>query len=187
MKRKKYLSPRIKFKKSTFFFIGFFVLLILIHLILLIIQNRKLNSQIIFLKKEVPHLLKGDYAPPIAVIGKRKSFNFNSKNKKSLLFVFTTFCIHCDKNLTFWKRLSYELKPKTQIIAIVTKGMEQSQNLKVNFPIYVPEDINRFMNDYRVSDYSQTILINREGEIEWIKAGKLNSDDYFKIKELVQN
>lgn len=174
----------MKYNKLINFFIGLFILLILIPLMLLIVQNRKLKGQIVLLRKEIPHLIVNNYAPPIAVIEEREFLYFHNNSKKTLLIIFSTFCTNCDKNLTFWKRLDHQLKEKVQIIAVVSKGVEQAQTLKVNFPIYVPEDINGFINDYKVSNSSQTILINKEGEIEWIKVGELNSDDYLKIKEL---
>jgi len=96
----------MKLKKLVNFLIGILILLILVEMVILIIQNRKLKAQIIALRKEIPHLIPGDYALPIEVInleGKIEFINFNNK-RKTLLFIQVDSCIPCDKNLIFWRR-----------------------------------------------------------------------------------
>ena len=74
----------MKYNKLINFFIGLFVLLILIPLMLLIVQNRKLKGQIVLLRKEIPHLIVNNYAPPIAVIEEREFLYFHNNSKTDL-------------------------------------------------------------------------------------------------------
>jgi thioredoxin-related protein len=160
---------------------------IMILSILVINQNRKLRKENLVLIKRAPHLIVGEKAPPITLLGQEEILNFTNRNKKTLLLIFSSSCLSCDKNLVFWKRLDNQLSNIVRIIAIVPKGIEKAKNLKVNFPIYVTKNIEQFINKYKLFNSSQTILVDKEGEVIWIKAGELNRDDYLKIKELAQN
>ena len=181
----------MKLKKLVNFLIGILILLILVEMVILIIQNRKLKAQIIALRKEIPHLIPGDYALPVEVInleGKIEFINFNNK-RKTLLFIQVDSCIPCDKNLIFWRRLSYQLKDKARVLLISLKELEEARNLKlylkVDIPVYTPKNKEKFIQDYKISKFSQTILINGTGKVKWTKASELNADDYFKLKKLV--
>jgi hypothetical protein len=182
----------MKFKRPINILIGFLILMILIEMVTLIIQNRRLKAQIIALKKKVPHLIVGDYALPIEVIkinGEEEFINFNNNYQKTLLFILSSSCVPCDKNLIFWRRLGYQLRNKARILLISLGEWEDMHNLKsylkVDIPIYIPENKEKFIQDYRIRNFSQTVLIDEKGKVEWIKANGLNADDYFKLRELV--
>jgi len=57
--------------------------------------------------------------------------------------------------------------------------------LKVDIPVYIPKNREKFIQDYRIRNFSQTVLIDEKGKVKWVKANELNADDYFKLKELV--
>lgn len=182
----------MKFSKLMNILIVFLIILILIEMVILMIQNRRLKAQIVALRKEVPRLIIGDYAPLIEVInlkGEREFINFDKMNQEILLFIQSPSCIPCDKNFIFWRRLSYQLKDKVRILMIGLKELKDARNLRSYFrmdiPVYIPKNKEKFIRDYKVSNFSQTILIDRKGKVKWIKASELNGDDYFKLTELV--
>ncbi|MCP2519684.1 hypothetical protein NLB65_01265 [Candidatus Aminicenantes bacterium AC-335-B20] len=181
----------MKYKKLVNFLIGILILLILLEIVILIIQNRRLKAHIIALRKEIPHLIPDDYAPPIEAVnldGKIEFIDFNN-NKKTLLFIQTNSCIPCDKNLIFWRRLSYQLKDKARVLLISLRELKDARNLKsylkVDIPVYTPKNREKFIRDYRISKFSQTILINGKGKVEWIKTGELDGSDYYELRELI--
>lgn len=190
------LSKCLMSKSKTYLSIlmGFLILLVLVEMLFLIIQNKKLKEQIIALRNEIPDLIINDYAPTMEVIkldGELLFMDFIEIHSKSLLFILPKSCATCEKNLLFLKRFSSQLKDRVQVLAIVLGRTDRAQdlknNLKMDFPIYIPENENRFSYNYRISNFSLTFLINERGRIQWIKKGDLNSDDYFKIKDLVIN
>ncbi|MEW6457231.1 MAG: redoxin domain-containing protein [Acidobacteriota bacterium] len=178
-------------KRLINYLIGFFVLFILIQSGLLIYQNNKLKSQIKTLKTSAPHLLIEENAPQIKAIdlnGKEENINFSTINKKILFFIFSPSCVPCEKNFVFWQRLNLKLKEKVHAMAIIIGELDDvkllKQAKKIRFPLYIPKEKDKFISNYRISNFSQTILIDEKGKIQWIKAGNLDGDDYNRIKEL---
>lgn len=53
-----------------------------------------------------------------------------------------------------------------------------------NFPVYMPEEKEAFISTYGISTSSQTILIDEEGKIKYLKSGGLNREDYILIKRI---
>lgn len=171
--------------------IGLFILFVLAGFVYLAIQNNRLRNQIQAVREGVPNLLINDHAPSIEIIkinGEKDFIEFSHKDQKHLLFILANSCNPCEKNMHFWKRLYFQLKDHVQVLGIVLEGMNQAQSLmkdlKVGFPVYGLDENSRFKKSYRVSNLSQTLVIDEQGRVEWIKTGDLNGDDYQKIKKL---
>ncbi len=181
-------------RRALDYFIALTALLVLLVLSWFLISKNKRKDS----KKEPlenTQFLTATYdAPPIkalAISGKPEIIDFSQTDKKKLLFIWHPSCSLCEENITFWNRFSHQLKDKVQIIGILTCGLEEAQLFErtkgINFPLYIPTDRQGFITNYKVLNFSQTILIDERGKIQNMKAGRLDRDDYVEIKQIALN
>jgi hypothetical protein len=180
--------------KGKFVVASLFLAAFLIGFAYLTWQNRNLRNQVIILRKQIPNLLTNEIAPSFEATdlnGLKETIIFFNEGKKHLLFVLSNFCNPCEKNVVYWKKLYNQLKNDADVIGIVLSGRRQAlalrDDLGANFSLYAPEGTDKFMNDYKISNLSQTMLIQGNARVEWIKTGDLNGDDFLKLKSLVLN
>jgi hypothetical protein len=170
----------------------FGILLIASTLFFLFIRNHELNNRINALRARLPNLTENDLAPSIELLGingERELVDFGHGGVKHLLYILANSCNPCERNMPVWKRLAHQVKDKARVISIVLGGQRQAQSLRGNLDlesaIYFPGENSNFAKLYRVTNASQTLIIDEQGRIKWVKSGDLRGDDYLEIKALI--
>lgn len=121
--------------------------------------------------------LKANYTLPV-----------NSPNQ--LLFVFTTTCPFCKKNLDNWKKLSEVAKEKN--IAVVGIALDVPDSTakymsanKIDFDVLFPADVNTYRQKYKLLGVPKTILRDSAGVVRGVWTGLLNSQQVEEVASAI--
>lgn len=159
--------------------------------VFLILQNKQLKSVVRNLSGDYNSSLKpGDKLKPIDVMeltGEIKNIKFNLGTRKNLLFLFSTNCPHCEKNLPYWESLRNSIDSSLCGITIISKNDSEAtidwlQKNKVNFDVSVNKDTS-----FKIFVVPQTILTDKTGIIENIWLGELNSSIVKSIQNMIKS
>ena len=137
-------------KKSVILYV------ILLVLIFSLFINYKLSVLNKYYKDKIPYLLEGEKIKNVDLIGEDAQFIDPLRIKKgiSIIFVFLKSCSPCDKNIIFWKKIAKLLKNEVSVTGVVlntpTKAFNFENKAKLNFKIYVPDDLPAYIRDMRM-------------------------------------
>jgi hypothetical protein len=105
-----------------------------------------------------------------------------SDNRKTLLFVLSSTCGTCRKNLPYWNRILGEIQGDVRVFGFIVGGgssYQKEQALldsgEIRFPVF------RFRDEetrarYKATKVPQTILIGRAGKVEMCLMGLLSDE-----------
>lgn len=107
----------------------------------------------------------------------------------SLIFIFSRPCSPCNKNIVYWKKMAEILKDKVTIYGVilgkVTDAYNFPENAKLNFNIYVPENIDEFIQKLRIKlNFPQTIVYHET--VRFVKLGTMEGEDAVSIIKFVK-
>lgn len=139
----------------------------------------------------IPYLLPGEKIETLALIcvdEKDQDITALEKDRLYLLYVFPrTKCTVCDKNLVVLKKVQKLLKGDISILGILlktpTEAMDFAQKASLNFPIYVPGEIEKFIDLVRIKMNLSQAIICTGNEVRRIEMGDLTGG---KAGELVK-
>jgi len=108
--------------------------------------------------------------------------------KGALLFVFSTTCPHCERNLAKWREIFQKLKlQKPGVINVIgvsidniDKTNEYFLKNKLSYTTLIADTL--FERRYKVRAVPQTILINGDGKVKNNWSGELTTQQ---VKELM--
>jgi peroxiredoxin len=108
----------------------------------------------------------------------------------AIVFVFLRNCSPCDKNIIFWKKIAKIFDNKISVTGIVlntpTEAFNFEDKAKLNFKIYVPDDLEKYTRDMRMLiNQSQTIVL-KDGRVKMVKLGDLNGESAVEIINLIK-
>lgn len=128
----------------------------------------------------------GDYVPSLTatdIEGARARIDFDSA-PKHLLFVFTTTCAACAQQMPVWKQLARELRPEDCVVRGLSVNPADETKAYFNgdaIPtLAVPGE--RFKRAFRVKEVPKTILVSREGVVEWMHNGILTPEQVDELR-----
>lgn len=139
------------------------------------------------LRQSLPYLLKNETINYFELIGENgNQINHEAINRPTFIFIFSRPCSPCDKNISLWNTFAELFQEKMDIFGIVLEEPEAigylREKVKLNFPLYSPRDINKFIPAFRLRlPHSQTIIIN--GKVTFQKTGELTQNDFSRIVE----
>lgn len=112
-------------------------------------------------------------------------------NTLSILYIFSRPCTPCDKNLIYLKKFARLLDKSVTIRGVVvgnlSEGYEFTRKAKLDFNIFVPEDLNRFIDEFRLKFKHSHFLVCRGKEIMYVKMGELTSDEFVQILKMIRS
>lgn len=166
---------------------------LLVEVVLLTNENRELKRSLRLNSESPADALKpGDKLAPIKVRtmdGQDSEFNYSDSSKKFLIFVLSTNCPHCEKNLVAWNSLSQQLSPDSvTIFGVSLDGLSETQEYiavkDVRFYTASVADTS-FGRKYKVSGIPETILVDGKGFLERVWIGELNANELLEIRRSV--
>lgn len=180
MEKKRRYSSIILVLAAIIIFLGF-------SLFKVIQQNQDI-------KQALPYLYYGetiDYFNVIGVSNGAPEQNSLQDGKPCLLFIFSRPCTTCDKNLHLWRKMAGILKEEAAIYGIVlgnvTEGYNFAEQARLNFPIFVPNDLEKFIQNFRIKlNLSQTIVC-KDKRVIHLKMGDIDGEESTNIIGLVRN
>ena len=169
------------------------VVFLSIEVVLLTLQNRKLKET---LRTATPlgqfeSLQPGDHVPPIklqSMGGSTVELPYDDSSREYLLFVFSTTCPHCVKNLPTWQAISDSAKGHDlSVLGISIHDITQTRDyvLRTNPHFYVAAAETTFGRQYKITGVPVTVLITGRGVVEKTWMGELTAEDSREIERLV--
>lgn len=171
------------------------VLIFLAIIILLSFSLFKCIKENSALKGALPYLVVGEKIGSIDLINvvepavTRKDL---AASRFSLIFIIPrSSCIACDKNIVYWKKCAELFSDNISIYGIVltnlTEAANSSQDAKVNFPLFVPENLAAFASKFRIKyNYAQTMIFKGTG-LEYLQFGDLDGETAVKLLKVLKN
>ena len=167
-----------------------------VEVIFLVRQNRQSRILVQELNQALASLSlqKGDHVLPFRVIDLRgipTTISYGRESQKTLLFIFSTECAVCEKNIPFWNYLCENADEKKYRIMGITRNNPFEVQLyvedqKIKFPVFVSDDLS-FWWSYKLFRLPQTILINEQGIVEHVWQGVLFKPVREKILKIMMN
>lgn len=182
-------------KNRFTWFLYLVVIALAAEVVFLVIQNRRLQAQIVLLRNfRPPETLKvGDKVVPINVRsldGNMKTLSYGSSSPTRRLYVFNTRCPSCQYTLPIWKNLAAEMPASVQVLAVTSDSLEATikyqQRHALNYPVFVAAD-TLFKRSYKIPYVPQTMLLDGNGTVQGIWSGVLQDSQIVRIREIVQN
>ena len=161
---------------------------------LLIIQNKELKARLnAFAAPQMEPLKPGEVLQPVNVQtldGNIRELNYSDTSKKYLLFVFSTTCPHCERNLVRWQEIvdGYHADG-CDIIGISVHDLDATQRYvttkNIGFVTVSSAKDTSFARKYKMSGVPETILVAKNGKVEKTWRGELNAEQTDEIKSLI--
>jgi peroxiredoxin len=155
----------------------------LLEIVFLIAQNRQLKKQIetVGSRQAADTLAVGQRASSIdfqALDGSSQSIEFKDPSKKYLLYIFSTTCPYCEKNMTNWNAIYSSVHASNlTILALSIRDLETTRKYydqkRPLYPVAVPSE--KFEDEYKVHVIPKTLLIDQSGIVEKSWSGLLDS------------
>ena len=170
------------------------IVLLAIEVVLLMQQNRELKSAVRAMSSEtVDPLRPGDSIQTVGfqtMDGRRGELSYTDPGKKYLLFVLSTSCPHCERNLELWSELvAFDSNRRCNILGLcvdeLQATLDYSAEKHLPFSLVSVAVDTGFHRKYRVSGVPETILVDGNGRVERTWLGELNSEQRDEIKKLI--
>jgi len=167
------------------------VIALAVEVVFLVIQNRRLQGQIVALMRyrQPETLKKGDRVPSVALLsvsGRLEKLSYGAGVPYRLLYAFNTRCPACQNTLQAWKQLAAEVQASIQIIGVandsLTATVKYQREHSLNYPVFVAAD-TLFKKQYKISFVPQTILLDSSGTVQGIWTGVLQDSQLVRIRE----
>ena len=105
-----------------------------------------------------------------------------------LLFLFTTKCPFCKRNVSSWEELKVAALGKQVVVAGICldapdEASRYTKEQQITYRVYVPKDFSRFREVNHIYSVPTTILRSRSGYAEHVWIGMLQPD---KMKEIAE-
>jgi peroxiredoxin len=166
--------------------------LLMIEVVILTIQNRELKTAISNLtQSQIEPLKHGEKVEPFKIqtlSGDTAEFTYSDTKKRYLLFVLSTKCPHCQKNLLLWKEIANTANETVNIFGISLDNFEQTKQYAstkdIGFYLASVADTS-FGRKYKIGGVPETILIDGNSTVEKVWIGKLSKESLDDIKILM--
>jgi peroxiredoxin len=160
------------------------IIILLATVIVLVKQNNDLKSSVATNKLVLKEGERFNDIKAKDLSGNDSTISFN-KGKKSILFVFSTKCGYCLKNVENWKNLFNSYNKKYFISGICVDSVKEiityKEVNKIPYNILVPES-KEFLTGSRINVFPVTILVNNN-KVEKIWPGFLHPKTINQISE----
>ncbi len=176
-------------KNKKWFGLKVTVLAVFLVLGYALLKSHQLNRH---LREALPYFIVGEEIHYFDVIGMdEKSIDGTALqgDRPSLIFIFSRPCSPCNKNIVFWQKMAEVLKGKVSVYGIilsdVTEAYNFSQRAGLNFNIYVPQDLDTFIEKMRIKmNVSQTIVY--DDTVRLVQLGNMEGEEVVSIIKLIK-
>jgi peroxiredoxin len=182
-----------KKKRNWMQLIGFFLIIFLgVEDGMLILQNRELKRRLNSVAGPAEPLKPGEQVKPLKaqdLDGKLIQLSYRGAVKKHLLFVFSTKCPHCEKNLPRWQSIvENKASSGCDIIGISVQGIEDTRRYAMakSMPFRIVSALDTaFIQNYKITGFPETIMIEEDGSVKNIWVGELSTEQVDEIDSLL--
>jgi hypothetical protein len=144
-------------------------------------------------KTDTNDKLRGDAIEYFELIGEDGSAIDKAKMEKtktSAIFIFSNGCYSCNKNLVFWKKIIAVSRGNVTgygiIIKDYVKTVNKTNSLKINFKLFQPVDIDRFIDRFSIKNNLSKTILYKDNKVVYEKDGELTVEDYFRIINIIK-
>lgn len=175
-------------KRAGLTLIGLLIAVVLSTSFIILSQQKRIQV----LENSLPYLPlqeKIDYFDLIDREENRIDKSVFEKGKISLVYIFQRPCSPCNKNIVFWNKIASQFKNQVKVYGIIADDYQdfynQADALHVNFHLYCPDNLERFLSELRIrGSMAQTILY--ANGVRYLKLGDLESEDVFRLIDQIK-
>jgi peroxiredoxin len=139
-------------------------------------------------------LQPGDHVKPIKLQtmgGSVSELKYDDPGKKYLLFVLSTTCPHCEKNLDRWKAINERNRQgNCEIVGISIHDFKATRKYveekDPGFYITSAAADTSFHRGYKLVGVPETILLKGDGSVQKVWIGELSADQTSEIEALLE-
>jgi hypothetical protein len=107
---------------------------------------------------------------------------------RQLIYIFTTTCPFCEKNVAAWKEVNKAAsRRRVRVLGICLdspkNALAYAVKFRLSYEIYVPENVAKYRQGNHIVGVPNTVLRSSSGQAESVWLGLLGSD---KVKEIVR-
>jgi hypothetical protein len=155
-----------------------------------IFKLHRINEQT---KANLPYLYIGEpiqYFDLISDDSQKINTSVFNSGRPAMIFILSRPCTPCQKNLHYWRNFKEIFDDRIDFYAIALtdalSATDFSKHAKLKFKLYVPEDLNKFIQKMRLKlNLSQTILY-AQNEVKYLNLGDLEGDEAVNIITLAK-
>jgi peroxiredoxin len=172
----------------------FVVFALAAEVVFLVVQNRRLQAQIIASRTQLPPVMikKGEQVEPVDILsfsGAKEKLSFGASKPNRLIYVFNTRCPVCQFTQPKWKQLYEETSALISVMAVsssdsLTAMAKYQQSNEIDFPMFVAAD-SLFRSTFKITFVPQTILLDSSGVVLGQWAGALQDSHMKEIREII--
>lgn len=152
-------------------------------------ENRELKSGLNSYRER--EIRVGDRLSLASLIPVTASSTVDSTTSQ-LIYLFTTGCHFCEKNIAAWKEVSKTAsREQMRVLAICLDMPEKASayvaKFRLTYDIYVPDDAAKYRRENHIVGVPNTILRSASGNVEWTWPGLLDSHQMEEIAAAISN
>lgn len=179
-------------KGRWFDILGFILIIFLVlDVIFLTLQNKSLKDDLSNMTMARETLHPGETVDSFTIInfnGDSTQIRYSDRGEKYLLFILSTTCPHCEKNIDKWKELARTAdKQSCKIIGVSLDSLVGTklyhEKMGLNFDLFVSD--TSFVRKYKIIGVPETILIGKNGIVEKTWQGELRTEEVSEIQHLI--
>jgi peroxiredoxin len=166
------------------------ILLLCVEVVALMQQNQRLKTQIAR-GATMGGLAAGDRIQPIStrtMDGRADRIAFDDAAGRQLLFVLSTTCPHCEKNLAPWREIAEAGRGRCRVTGVSIHDLETTRHYAgtqvVGFDLVSAADSN-FTMSYNIPGVPETILLGPGGVVLKTWLGELTPAQTREIKQML--
>jgi peroxiredoxin len=164
------------------------IVVLAIETAVLVYQNNELKANDGMLIGEI----KADVGFPLSEINSLMGSGQISDNRGKLIYVFTTTCPYCERNLVRWNDIATVATANgLEVIGISLSSVEQTKAYAnehhVTFPIYVASNPKSFRSEHRIKGVPITMVCSKNQVVDKLWIGALDDDRTFQILDAVSS
>lgn len=173
--------------KGYSYFLHFALAAAAVTILLLANENRGLKLQLSRPQtaaaadnSDIRHLQAGDALSSDRLLDLNNQlldWNPGSPQQQTLLFVFTTTCPVCQKNLPAWAKIHSQLSSQYRIVGVSLDPLEKTRAYvdanNLLFPVFIPQETSKFAANYSIKAVPLTVLVDQNGTARKVWLGIL--------------
>jgi hypothetical protein len=112
------------------------------------------------------------------------TIDLTSNGKDKLLFIFSTECPHCTKNIPYWNKIYDKFSESINIYSVsympYGRVLPYISQFEISYPVFIAKS-STFRKEYKIAGVPQTILFSDSGVVKDLWIGALNDERFEEV------
>lgn len=144
-------------------------------------------------RANLPYLEIGEqikYFDLIAEDSSKVNTSVINSGRMAVIFIASPNCTPCQQNFPYWRKLRKVIGDCSDYYLVIptdaTSAFNFAERMRLNFKIYVPIDLNIFLQAMRLKTSQAQTILYAQNEVKYLKLGNLEGNDAVNIINLAK-